>query len=148
MSLYDPLGRLLSETWMLGDEQHTMDYVYDGAGRYRSITYPGGSTVTYEYDTAGRLARVCGGLDCTGVQHAVFDYHWSGFMNRIAFANGAVTMLTSDPRLRRSAITTQVGETGLTLFDIARLNRLWLKATTCGPGCSVSGRQDCNNGAR
>ncbi|MFY9620738.1 MAG: RHS repeat-associated core domain-containing protein, partial [Pyrinomonadaceae bacterium] len=53
---YDSLGQPLSTTQTIGAQNYTFNYTYDLAGNLKTITYPSGRAVSYNYDMAGRLA--------------------------------------------------------------------------------------------
>lgn len=55
---YDGLGRPTSTSQVLNGTTRTLSYLYDTAGRLSRVTYPDAAWWGYEYDTAGRLARV------------------------------------------------------------------------------------------
>jgi len=54
---YDPKGNLINETKTIEGVVYTTSYSYDPAGILTGMTYPDGSTVSYELDPAGRVVR-------------------------------------------------------------------------------------------
>jgi RHS repeat-associated protein len=54
-SSYDALGRVKTGNQTIGSQTYLMAYSYDLAGNVKSINYPSGNRVTYNYDAAGRL---------------------------------------------------------------------------------------------
>ncbi|HEX5702842.1 MAG TPA: RHS repeat-associated core domain-containing protein [Pyrinomonadaceae bacterium] len=53
---YDARGRALGATQTIGAQSYLIGYTYDLAGHVKTMTYPSGHSVTYNYDGAGRLA--------------------------------------------------------------------------------------------
>jgi RHS repeat-associated protein len=52
---YDALGHAKTGSETLGGQTYSLTYSYDLAGHVKSINYPSGRTVNYNYDGAGRL---------------------------------------------------------------------------------------------
>jgi YD repeat-containing protein len=55
---YDVRGNVLTETRTIQGHTYSLAYVYDGADRLTSLTYPSGLTVTYSYDGEGRVQHI------------------------------------------------------------------------------------------
>ena len=55
---YDVRGNVLTETRTIQGHAYSLAYVYDGADRLTSLTYPSGLTVTYSYDGEGRVQHI------------------------------------------------------------------------------------------
>jgi YD repeat-containing protein len=55
---YDAHGRVTQETRTVGSTTATVGYHYDAAGRLDKVTYPSCRTVTYAFDTLGRIQRI------------------------------------------------------------------------------------------
>jgi RHS repeat-associated protein len=55
---YDGLGRPTSTSQILNGTTRTLSYLYDTAGRLSRVTHPDAAWWGYEYDTASRLVRV------------------------------------------------------------------------------------------
>ncbi|NVL90429.1 MAG: RHS repeat protein [Desulfobacterales bacterium] len=55
---YDPKGQVVQETRAINEKVFTVGYTYSAGGRLTGITYPGGRTVSYGIDVAGRVMRV------------------------------------------------------------------------------------------
>ncbi|MFY9619573.1 MAG: RHS repeat-associated core domain-containing protein [Pyrinomonadaceae bacterium] len=53
---YDGMGRPLGGTQTIGSRDYSMTSTYDLAGHVKTLGYPSGRGVTYNYDNAGRLA--------------------------------------------------------------------------------------------
>jgi RHS repeat-associated protein len=87
---YDAAGNITSRTKCVQGLCYTLGFTYDGLGRVRSVTYPDGEVVTYDYDTQGRLASVSGYADS-------FAYNARGKLLTAAYANGTITTFSYDP---------------------------------------------------
>jgi len=55
---HDQRGRVTSETRILNAVQYVTGYSYDSAGRLSEVAYPSGRTVTYRFDSLGRVAAI------------------------------------------------------------------------------------------
>jgi YD repeat-containing protein len=55
---YSPHGRVTSETRTVNGVQYVVGYSYDPNGRLAGVTYPSGRTLTYSFDTLGRVAAI------------------------------------------------------------------------------------------
>ncbi len=53
---YDATGKALGATQTIGTQTYAMGYTYDLAGQVKTMTYPSGHVVSYNYDAAARLA--------------------------------------------------------------------------------------------
>jgi RHS repeat-associated protein len=93
---YDAAGRLWKRTDTLDSQTFTTTYTYDTLDRARTITYPSGRVVGYDYDTANRITRVFD--PATGTDFADdFDYHASGGVEAFTAGNNITTTQTYDP---------------------------------------------------
>jgi RHS repeat-associated protein len=52
---YDAMGRANGGTQTIGSQNYVLAYTYDLSGHVKTMTYPSGHTVTYNFDRAGRL---------------------------------------------------------------------------------------------
>jgi YD repeat-containing protein len=55
---YDSHGRPTAENRTINGVNYAFGYVYDTAGRLSGMTYPSGRTVTYAFDSVGRISQV------------------------------------------------------------------------------------------
>lgn len=55
---YDQHGRVTSETRTVAGVSFVLSYQYDSFGRLSGLTYPSGRTVTYGFDSLGRVNQV------------------------------------------------------------------------------------------
>lgn len=70
---YDPLGRALEQRQQFFSEDawgqsFSVSRTYDRAGHVKTQTYPSGHSVSYDYDSAGRMNKFAGNLG-DGEQH-------------------------------------------------------------------------------
>ena len=85
---YDDLGKMTSETL----NGLTTSYAYDNKTRMVTKTYPGGRTVTEEYDYRQRLLGIKENSDYL----ATFSYNDNDFLTQRAYGNGATVNYTYD----------------------------------------------------
>lgn len=135
-SIFDNFGQLISQTnnttggpsvtetygynsmgWLLSDAQPmgTVNYQYDAYGRRSRLTYPGaGLYVTYSYDDADELTKICeNGANCTdpAVPLLAFTYDDYGRRTTTKARKSDGTALTLggfgfDSSLRLQSVTT------------------------------------------
>jgi RHS repeat-associated protein len=104
---YDPAGHIVSWGKCISGRSQTFGFDYDTLGRRKQVTYPDGEAVQYEYDSAGRLAKVPGYVD-------KLAYDAAGRKTQIAYANGVVTDLRySRPRRWLDRLTLKHGTQSL-----------------------------------
>lgn len=85
---YDDLGRMISETL----NGLTTSYAYNNKMGIISKTYPGGRTITEEYDYRQRLS----GIKENSNYLATFTYNDNDFLTQRAYGNGTTTNYTYD----------------------------------------------------
>jgi RHS repeat-associated protein len=78
---YDTMGRPTSLTKCIEGTCKTIKTTFDRAARQKTVTYPDGEQIIYEYDTAGRLFRI------PGIINSIF-YNSRSQKRVIHFANG------------------------------------------------------------
>ncbi|MGE5572042.1 MAG: hypothetical protein ACM3ZU_03350 [Bacteroidota bacterium] len=98
-SAYDPRGRKTSESWQVNGVTYTLSYSYDPSGNMVSMTYPDGGSYQFVYDDWNRLVAIPGLFGENAVNPG-FRYRDTGFLERIARANGITTVITPDVRMR------------------------------------------------
>ena len=64
---YDIRGNTLSVGTTIGEQTYTYSYTYNAADRITGMLYPSGRSVTYAYDTSGRIQSVYS-TDVDGMQ--------------------------------------------------------------------------------
>ncbi|WP_345801300.1 toxin TcdB middle/N-terminal domain-containing protein [Microbacterium sp. AZCO] len=109
---YDARGNVTSKTVTpAGAAAVTLRLAYRSDDLVTSIDYPGGTSVGYHYDAAGRLSAVDGVV-------AAIDYDDSGRRTRTAYANGVTTAESFDPLTGWLAASTVTGPAGV-LRDVS-----------------------------
>ena len=88
-----PNGIHGEENWIT----HRTEWTYDSWGRTRTITYPDGEVVHYEYCTAGLLRRVTGNQEYV----VVIYYNKNGQKTEVHYGNGIVAIYIYDPVMWR-----------------------------------------------
>ena len=108
---YSPRGFVTSH--------QAVNYTYNLAGRLRTVTYPSGARVIYDYDNAGQVNQVSLTRNGTtrviasGIQYAPF-----GPVKSLTYGNGKSLSQTLDTAYRiRSKITSGVLELDYPLYD-------------------------------
>jgi RHS repeat-associated protein len=90
--LYDDLGRKISETVNYGPFSLTHRYNYYPNGTLKSLVYPDGTEISYEYDLNGQLARV--DIPSEGTI-TVADWNWLA-PRRVVYPGGVVQEFEHD----------------------------------------------------
>ncbi len=107
---YDSLGQLaVVDKCVLGQRLRTATG-YDKLGRLESVTYPDGEQVRYEYDAAGRLARMPGYV-------TEFHYDAAGHVTTTEFANQTIETRTYNSQ-REWLTGLSVSKGSDVLFDV------------------------------
>ncbi len=92
--VYDALGRVITDQKQIEDKSYAVDYVYDQLGAVRSMTYPDGFVLDYDYNEAQQLERVYSG-DQVYAQN--FAYTPLGQTASFTLGNGVEIQNTYDP---------------------------------------------------
>src|SRR5262249_8281769 len=118
---YDNMGRVTEQARTIAGRLYNVWNTYDLAGRPATLTYPDGETVSYGYDTGGRLTRAGSYVD----QGA---YNVRGQLTSRAACNGVVeTFSYSNTRNWLTSRATSIVPAALALTynergDITTLN--------------------------
>lgn len=112
---YDAAGQVLSET--LNGVATT--YSYDTRQRTMDITYPGGRSITEQYDYRGRLAAIRENQS----QVVGFSYNNNNFLTQRTYQNGTNSNYTYDllNRLTRIADNPQVMDVEMTYDPVGNI---------------------------
>ncbi len=104
---YDALGRNLTQSGPLG----TVGYGYDAAGRRTSMAYPGGTslTVNYDYDTVGNVTAI---KENGSSSLATYTYDNLGRRSSVTFGNGVVQSYGFDAVSRLSTLGSDLSGSG------------------------------------
>jgi YD repeat-containing protein len=103
---YDAHGRVTSETRTVAGTQYATGYGYDTAGRLAGLTYPSGRTVTYTFDSLGRVSAVNTTKEAQ-TQPVVSNvaYHPFGGVKSFTLGNGQSYTRSYDPDGRIASYT-------------------------------------------
>ncbi len=103
--------------WLLSDQQPTgtVNYVYDAYGKRSQTTYPGGFSVTYDYDDGDELAAI---KENGATTLASYDYDPVGHRWHLYRANGQTTTYNYDSESRLLSVA-QTGNTTSFSFNTA-----------------------------
>ena len=99
---YDALGRLNYQINGTGISWPSSSYVFSPAGRLTQITYPNNRTVSYQYDSAGRVSQVSttSGAGVTTPLASGFTYSPFGPVSGFTFGNGQTYQMNLDQAYR------------------------------------------------
>jgi YD repeat-containing protein len=94
---YDQHGRVTSETRTVAGVQYVLGYSYDSFGRLSGLTYPSTRTVTYGFDSLGRVNQVSTTANSvTQVIVQGVEYHPFGGVKLYTLGNQQITSRTID----------------------------------------------------
>jgi len=98
---YTPKGQVKKETKTIDSNQYVTQYTYDQNGNLKTMTYPSGKVITYNY-TNDRAVSVLNGAAnlATNISYKPF-----GGMSSITYGNGLVGNIGYDNQYRTSSIT-------------------------------------------
>ncbi len=103
---YDAHGRVTSETRTVAGVQYALGYNYDTAGRLSGLTYPSGRTVTYAFDSLGRVSAVNTTKEMqTEAVVSNVSYHPFGGVKSFTLGNGQTYTRSYDQDGRISSYT-------------------------------------------
>jgi len=98
---YDAVNRLQLRTDVIGTRSFITSYAYDdtsaGNGNLKTLGYPTGRSVTYAYDSEGRISSLRSGAKLLA---ASFKYHASGGVASFQRGNGIAEKVEYDARHR------------------------------------------------
>jgi RHS repeat-associated protein len=122
---YEERGNLATEQRVSAAKTLTTAYAYDAASRVSGITYPDGTVVGYQYDSAGQLsivtAKPSGASTTTTI--ATLKHLPFGPQSAVTYGNGIAETWTHDLDYRTTAISDVHGSTNLQklgyIYDLA-----------------------------
>lgn len=127
---YDAQGRVVREVRTLAGFAYRTSYAYSG-GRLAGMTYPSGRTLTYTYDSAGRITQIdtrsAAGVAQTLVSQVA--YHPFGGIKSFTYGNGQTytRSLDQDGRIASYSLAGQTQSIGYD--DASRIATLTDAAT-------------------
>jgi RHS repeat-associated protein len=112
--IYDWRNRKISETQTnAGRPARTVSYTYDADSNRRTMTYPSGYALTYDYTSRNQLWHQ---YDNEGTL-ATYSYDLNGNRTQRLLRNGTLTNYSPDALNRREAVVHMRGGTTLGRFD-------------------------------
>jgi len=120
---YDLNGRVTSEARTVAGVAYVVAYSYDSAGRLSGMTYPSGRTVSYGFDSLGRVNQVNttkpGETQVVLVQNA--QYQPFGGVKSFTLGNGQIYSRSIDQDGRIASYTLGSTNYALTFDDASRI---------------------------
>ena len=111
--VYDALGRITSETRVIGSQTYTTAYAYDAADHLTGITYPSGRIVTYARNALGQVSGVTtkqnSGASAVNVATGVTWKPMSDLLSGMTHGNGLATTAGYDLDYRLTSLLLQDG---------------------------------------
>ncbi|MBY0240936.1 MAG: hypothetical protein K2X55_16610, partial [Burkholderiaceae bacterium] len=105
--IYNIYGQLISQVNVIGGASYTTSWVYDTAtGRNTGMTYPGSLTISYSYDTAGRVSGVTSNLGT--IADTLLRQPATNALYGWRFGNGLPRMVTLDTDGRITQLDSQM----------------------------------------
>lgn len=122
---YDLWGRVAQDSKNISGETFDFAYIYDRMGGVTSMTYPDGTVVGYDYDSAHQLRSVKVGLNFFADN---FQYAPTGQLTEMTLGNGVVVSSTYDPdqmyRMTAKTATNDLQNYNYTYDALGNLTRL------------------------
>ena len=99
---YTPKGQVKKETKTIDSIQYVTQYTYDQNGNMKTMTYPSGKVITYNYAN-DRATSVLNGATAVATN---ITYKPFGGMSAITYGNGQTGSLTYDTQYHLATLTT------------------------------------------
>jgi RHS repeat-associated protein len=144
---YDPIGRLVQLTKVVGSTGYITRYTYNAGGELTAITYPSGRVVQYSYDNVGHLCLMASvTTNCSTSTNPYLtlpstSYDAAGRPLSATYGNGVVATAAYSPQTAElSSLTYVKGST--TLFG---LNYYYQQnSTSCPTGNNIGNNGQIN----
>jgi RHS repeat-associated protein len=115
--VYDALGRITSETRVIGSQSYTTVYAYDAADHLTEITYPSGRIVTYARNALGQVSSVTTKQNALAANDNVATgVTWkpmSDLLSSLTHGSGLATTAGYDLDYRLTSLLVQDGGTNI-----------------------------------
>jgi RHS repeat-associated protein len=126
---FDSLGRVEQATQRVDSKQYLTTYSYDFANQLRTLGYPKGWSLTYDYNPLGQLTTVSKGATVYASQ---MQYHPHGAPKQMTLGNGLISKWDFNTRLQLTK--TQLGTTA-SANSVAEFGLIY-DGTTCNGGAN------------
>jgi RHS repeat-associated protein len=130
--VYDALGRVTSETRVIGSQSYTTAYAYDVADHLTEITYPSGRIVTFARNSLGQVSGVTtkqnSGSSAVNVATSVTWKPMSDLLAGMIHGNGLTTTAGYDLDYRLTSLLLQDGATNISSLSYTYTDGLNLTA--------------------
>ncbi len=105
--VYDALGRVITDTRVIGGQTYVTSYQYNAAGRLSQITYPSGRIVIIGRNSVGQVTSVTtkqnSGATAVDVATSVTWKPQSDLLASLTHGNGLVTTASYDQDYRSAS---------------------------------------------
>ena len=112
---YDALGRVTSETRIIGTRSYATTYSYNAAGNLMGMTYPSGRIVTFTRNSLGQVSSVVTQQNAQAAFETIASgIAWkpmSNLLSGMTHGNGVVTSAAYDLDYRLTSLSVQDGAT-------------------------------------
>ena len=130
--VYDALGRITSETRVIGSQTYTTAYAYDATDHLTQITYPSGRIVTYARNSLGQVSGVTtkqnSGSSTVNVVTSVTWKPMSDLLGGMTHGNGLATTAGYDLDYRLNSLLLQDGGTNISSLSYTYIDGINLTA--------------------
>lgn len=116
---YDDVGNVTQSVRVIGGQSYTTAYTYDVANRVTQVTYPSGRTVTYTYDSHGKIITVATNTGTPATLASSITYEPFGPLKGLTYGNSLTLARTFDQNYWLTDIVTEDGATHIQDLDIA-----------------------------
>ncbi|MEO8392107.1 MAG: RHS repeat-associated core domain-containing protein [Chloroflexota bacterium] len=116
---YDDVGNVTQSVRTIGAQSYTTAYAYDVANRVTQVTYPSGRTVTYTYDSHGKIITVVTSTGTPATLASSITYEPFGPLKGLTYGNSLTLARTFDQNYWLTDIVTEDGAMHVQDLDIA-----------------------------
>ena len=135
---YTAKAQVKKETKLIDSTQYVMQYTYDQNGNLKTMTYPSGKVITYNY-TNDRASSVLNGAATIATN---ISYKPFGGMSSRTYGNGIVSSIGYDTQYHLSSLATGTFRTLPTVMTITAILRPLLRARPTPMTFSIGFQQE------
>lgn len=110
---YTPKGQVKKETKLIDSVNYVTQYTYDQNGNTKTMTYPSGKVITYNYSND----RSIGVLNGAANMASNITYKPFGGMSAITYGNGLTSSIGYDTQYRLATLTTSTFQNSTYGYD-------------------------------